>query len=273
MKQKVLLAVPSARLVHAEFFVALTRWIDRVNRDRIELRFLVDAAANNIFQSRSIFVEEAKRWKADRLLMMDTDVIHELSPDAVFGILNQDFGIGWGAVISPTLSADFIIMAGLVPPVKPGEIVPDDRPREASWGACGFIALDGKTIRALKPIGFFSTISLQRIPAYCDHGLKTDDSVSFCKTIRDSGSSICIDPRIQTLHLKMAPIPSYREQAGIYTWDPGDLSELPSYVRYDGSDATAVDAVIPGADDTVDPQGIFTPGERSEPDGDGDKGV
>ena len=225
---KVFLGVPAARFIATDWVISFIDWLGDMG-EKFELRWLIDAKAGRIDWSRSNLIEAAKHWKPDWFLQLDTDIIPELDFAAVIGLCNMDKAAGFDVIVSPTASVSGVVLAkALYPPTKE-EKLPFDEPWEIDWAGGGFIAMTRKALDKLEQIGVFGSDTSDQTPAYCEQSLRQGEDVSLFQNLRRNGIRCCADPRLKTLHMKSAPVPSYRENSIRYVFDHGDRTHLPIY--------------------------------------------
>ena len=208
---KILLGVPSRRTDDVERIRDLMLWAWGL--DKHEVRFLLDSTYG-VDVARSRIIEEAKRWGAGLLIMVDTDCAIRISPHSTLSILSQAWSRGFGMLVSPTVSSQGKIMVMApkhqTPFGKPSDI-PLDGAFEIAWGALGFAAIRGEAIEKLKPIGESKYLNADPSPLYCRYEVGGDgEDKSLCENLASTGYKVGADVRLYVDHYKYMPIPSYR---------------------------------------------------------------
>lgn len=227
---KVFIGIPATRFVATDWWVSFINWIGDMG-EKFEFKWMVDAKAGRIDWSRSNLIEAAKRWKPDWFIQLDTDIIPETDFQAVIGLLNKDRALGFDCIVSPTASVAGVVLAKPLNPPKEGENLPYDEPWEIDWAGGGFVAMSANALKKIAQIGSFASETGEATPAYCEQSLQHGEDVSMFQNLREHGVRCCADPRLKTLHMKSAPIPSYRDNPIRYIIDHGDRTRLPIYTN------------------------------------------
>lgn len=209
--RKVMVGVPSARLIYTDFAETLADWVWDVPRSSFDVRTNWYVNANRVDLGRSRLIGFAKNWNPDWLIMLDTDMIPEISFLKAMNILDEDRTQGWDVILSPSMSVHGSIM------VKPedGSIPFLDGPFGIEFGSGGFIAMSQRAIAAIQPIGRFATLApdgVTHYPAFCETSLAGSEDWSLCANLRRIGIRVAADARLRTSHLKAIHLPSMREK-------------------------------------------------------------
>ena len=167
--------------------------------------------------ARSQLIEDAKAWGAERMLMIDSDVVPRTPWAEVFSYASQAFSRGYAAVLSPTLSSSNQILVWAPEGDRPYGS-PLDIPTNAifpiSWGGLGFVVIDGAVLPRLKVLREQRFVNGPPAKLYCVYESGGDgEDLSLCRNIRQStGLKIGGDCRIKTGHQKLSERPSWSEE-------------------------------------------------------------
>lgn len=212
MNLKVFVGILSARINIVGPMAAQIEWASEPTKHEVKIAvdetFGVDAGRSNL-------IERAKAWGADIAVFLDSDIIPEISLRDVLSFARQDFSRGYQMVLSPTLSISNQIMlfAPDNTPFRSPFEIPTKDVFEIGRGALGLFVMAGAAIRALVPIKEQIFINGPKRPLYCLYTPDLGEDYSLCDNIRSSTKGkIGCDPRLKVSHLKLQPIPSWREE-------------------------------------------------------------
>lgn len=211
---KLLVAVPAHR-EKADIFARQLDWFNEYD-PHLWPKFCIDTT-QGLDSARSSIIDKAKALGADRLVMMDGDVLPEVGLRTAVSVANEDLRRGYAAVLSPARSNTGELT--LHPTDRPGFSspfeVPADKLFEVGWGSLSFGVYDATVfskLKALEEAEFTTGKGVLKRPLYC-LGKGSGEDHSLCDNLRAStGLKIGSEPRLLIKHMKLIGQPSWRPE-------------------------------------------------------------
>lgn len=188
-----LVCIPSGWLAYVPPLIKTIKWVNGAGY-RLEIVY-----SNRVDLNRSTCISIAKEGGED-LIMVDTDVTVENTPDELEQVLgdDKDADVVIGVVVSP-----LGVLTNPLPPPKVPKF-------EVDYGSLAFTYIPYRTIAKLEPVGVQEWNEKMKQEMYMTYTATTSEDVEFLTRLKKKGFKVIADKRIRLRHWKMVPL-AYQE--------------------------------------------------------------